>query len=451
MSVFGGFAGSPGGGSDKGLSLGLMQTLKLAWADEDLRQRLLFVFYMFVIYTAGVHIPVPIPGLAADQLNKLMENNSFLQLLNMFSGGGFKRLSIFALGLSPYITASIILQVLTQAWPEWKKELQEGGEYARKKQNRRTRALSLVLCYLQGYGFLQMFKAGGLALQPLQMFTVLTFWTAGSMFCLWLGEKISENGIGNGVSLMIFAGIIISVPTTFAKIGEMVSGGTLPIYKVIFLLVEFVAVTWLVVFFSVAQRRIPIQHMKRNVGTKVLGGQTQYLPLSVNMVGVIPIIFAISLLNLPYQFSTYFPMGSTPHDVFRNIGEYLNPMAPFPKGIVGCISYAALIFFFTYFYTAVQYNVEDISDQLKRSGSFIPGIRPGKQTKDFLDGVISRLTIVGAGFLSIVALLQYVAPALTGVTGLNMLGGTTLLILVSVALETLRQIEANLLMKQYGS
>lgn len=453
MSVFGGFAGAGPLGGDKGLSLGLMQTLKLAWADDELRQKLIFVFGMFVVYVFGVHLPVPIPGISAAALMEKQGDNAFLQLINAFTGGGLRRMSIFALGLGPYITASIILQVLTQAIPEWKKELQEGGEYSRRKQNQRTRFLSIALCYLQGYGYIQMLKNyGGFQIVTYgQILSVLTLWMAGAMFCLWLGEQITEKGIGNGVSLMIFAGIIVSLPQTFERVGQAVSDGVLAPWKIAILIALFIGTTWLIVYFTVAQRRIPIQTMRRQIGTKVMGGKTQYLPLSVNMVGVIPIIFANALLGLPYQFSTYAPKDSPIRNFFENLSKWLYPGSPFPKGVVGSLVYAGLILFFTYFYTAVQYNVEDISDQLKRSGSFIPGIRPGKQTKDFLDGVISRVTLVGAVFLAIVALVQYIAPSLTGMTGLSIVGGTTLLIVVSVALETMRQIEAHILMKQYGS
>lgn len=211
----------------------------------------------------------------------------------------------------------------------------------------------------------------------------------------------------------------------------------------------FLVTTWLIVLFTTAQRRVPIQHMRRQAGLRTLGGGTSYLPLSVNMAGVIPIIFAVSLIFIPSQIGAAMP--GTPVGEFMNtLGEWLNPMSPFPKGLVASILYTALIFFFTYFYTAVQYNVEDISNNLKRGGSFIPGVRPGKQTKDFLDNVISRITVVGAAFLAFVALIQYVAWSVTNVQGVNIIGGTSLLIMVSVALETMRQIEANLLMKRYG-
>jgi len=257
------------------------------------------------------------------------------------------------------------------------------------------------------------------------------------------------------VLLMIFAGIVFSLPGQIDLIRHEI-GYTVSWFGVAFVIVAFIATTWGVVYFTTAQRRIPVQHMRRMVGTRAQGGSTSYLPLSVNTAGVIPIIFALTLLYMPAQFSSFFPATSPIHTFLSNVSDYLSPTfqtssAYWYKPVIGCLAYAALIFFFTYFYTAIQLNVEDIADNLKRAGSFIPGVRPGKQTKDFLDGVISRITIVGAAFLSAVALVQFVVPGVTHMAKINVIGGTTLLIMVSVALETMRQIEANLLMKQYGS
>ncbi len=447
MSVLGG-GGSPFG--DRGLRLSLTDTLRMAWADPELRQKISFVLLMFAVFALGVNISVPIPGISSEELFKRLENIPFFQFLDVFGGGALRRVSIFALGLNPYITASIIIQILTASIPAWKKDLQEGGEYARRQQNKKTRLLTMILCLLQGYGLL------GLMTQavPLSQFdkaTVVIFWTCGAMFILWLGEQISEKGIGNGVSLMIFAGIMISLPTQAKAVWNQVVVGVAQWYQLVFLAVIFIAVTWLIVLFTTAQRRIPIQHMRRQIGTRMIGGQTSYLPLSLNLAGVIPIIFAVSLIYIPAQFANWFPPNSSPYKFFDAIALYLIPNFTFPAGLVGSLLYTFLIFFFTYFYTAIQYNVEDIANHLKRAGSFIPGVRPGKQTRDFIDGVISRITVVGAFFLAVVALLQFLAPAITGVQNVGYFFGTSLLILVSVALETMRQIEANLLMKQYGT
>jgi preprotein translocase subunit SecY len=456
VSVFGGGIDYTNRG-DKGLSIGLMQLFKLAWADPDLRQRILFVLWMFAVFTLGVHIQVPIPGLRAGAMDDIMQHNDFLNLLNSFGGGALKRVSIFSLGLNPYITASIILQVLTQANPAWKQEMKEGGEFARKQQNKRTRLLSLGLCIVQSLAFLRMLETAFLGSNAISQpwgigikVAVTIFWTAGAMFQLWLGEQISEKGIGNGVSLMIFAGIIIALPTTFSIISNDIHQGITQWYQVALLALIFVATTWVVVLFTTAQRRIPIQTSRRQVGHRSLGGQTSYLPLSVSTAGVIPIIFAVSLLFLPAQFAGYFPSGPI-HDNLLKLSEWLSPIGANGKWIVGSLVYTAMIFGFSYFYTAIQYNVEDMADHLKRANAFIPGVRPGNKTKEFLDGVISRVTIVGAAFLAVVALTQYWGPAAVHIQRMSIIGGTTLLIVVQVALETMKQIEANILMKQYGS
>ena len=446
--------GGGGGGGDRGLKMSLVDTLRLAWADEDLRSRIVFVLFVFGVFALGVHIPVPIPGIDSSTLIDKLKGVPAIEYLNMFGGGALRKVSIFSLGLNPYITSSIIMQVLTNAFPTWKKELQEGGEYARKQQNRRTRFLTLFLCIFQGWGLLRIIQT---ALPTgstwVTQLVIITFWTAGAMFMLWLGEQISERGIGNGTSLMIFAGIILSLPTTGEMLLQGFRDGAIAWWSVVLVFVIFIAVTWLIVYFTTAQRRIPVQHMRRMVGTRMMGGQTSYLPFPVNSVGVIPIIFAVALLGIPGQVSLMLGGETTPLGSFMaQVGEYLTPALTFPKGIAGIILYTALIFFFSYFWTAIQYNVEDISNNLKRGNSYIPGVRPGKQTKEFLDGVISRITIVGALFIAFVAIIQYLSPSLTGVPRqyVSVIGGTSLLILVSVALETMRQIEANLLMKQYG-
>lgn len=458
MSLAGGWGGAMGGTGtsrgDKGLRMSLVDTLRLAWADPDLRQRILFVLFIFGVYALGVHIPVPIPGMDPKQFEDVMRNNAMLQMINMFGGGGLRRISIFALGLTPYITSSIIMQILTQATPAWKKEMQEGGEYARRQQNRRTRMLTLVLCLFQGYGLLTMMHQGGVLVGTTWSWQVIApvmlFWTAGAMFVLWLGEQVSERGIGNGVSLMIFAGIIITLPSLLEQVGMAAREGLVSWFQVAIVAALFAATTWFVVMFTIAQRRIPIQHMRRQFGTKAMGGQTSYLPLSLNLAGVIPIIFAVSLVYMPSQFAMMAPAGTWFHDSLMTVARFLSPDFTRPEGYIAALIYMMLIFFFTYFWTAIQYNVEDIANNLKRGGSYIPGVRPGKQTRDFLDGVISRITIVGAFFLAIVALSQYVVPLIMPVSGLSMLFGTSLLIMISVALETMRQIEANILMKQYG-
>lgn len=454
MSWMGAGDMSYGGGGDKSLKMNLADTFRLAWADPELRARLKFVFFIFAVYALGVNIPVPIPGVNTAQLESMMDSNQFLQLMSMMGGGAIKKISIFALGLTPYITASIIMQVLQAAYPQFKQEMKEGGQYARQKMGRRTRFLSIGLSLFQGWGIFQMFKQLGVVPSGAPATTglvVVIFWMAGSMLMLWLGEQVSEKGIGNGVSLLIFCGIIISFPQIVKVISGAVAGGSTSWFSVILTAALFFAVVWFIVYFTIAQRRIPIQHMRRQLGTQQMGGQTSYLPFSLNMVGVMPIIFAVSLIYMPAQFATMFGPTSTVGSFFEKLSRFLSPNFTTWQGFIGAFAYILLIFFFTYFYTAIQFNVDDIADNLKRGGSFIPGIRPGKQTRDFLDKVISRVTIVGAGFLALVALTQYVIPLFMNVQSINMVFGTSLLIMVSVALETMRQIEANLLMKQYGA
>lgn len=462
MSLPSGFGGGgtytgAGNRGEKNFSLPLTETFRLAWADQDLRQRIVFVLIMFGVFALGVHVPVPVPGFDSATIMDILNKIPQFDLLNMFGGGALRRLSIFALGLNPYITASIIMQILQSALPQWKKEMQEGGEYARQQMNKRTRALTLGLCLIQGWGLLAIMKQAPqiAAISLGYQLIIILFWTAGSMFMLWLGEQISEKGIGNGVSLMIFAGIILSLPYQSQRMIQGVNNGAIHWWSLAIIFGIFLIATWFIVYFTTAQRRIPIQHMRRMIGTKMMGGQTSYLPLSVNMAGVLPIIFAVSLIGLPFQVSTMLGGERTPAgNFFYVLSDYLNPSSRrVDHAIIGSIAYTVLIFFFTYFWTAIQYNVEDISNNLKRGGSFIPGVRPGKQTKDFLDGVISRITIVGAAFIAVVALLQYISPRIAGIPPgnyISIIGGTSLLIMVQVALETMRQIEANLLMRQYG-
>jgi preprotein translocase subunit SecY len=455
VSIFGGgITPNPRGGA--GLTMPLLQTFRQAWADPDLKGRLIFILAMFGVFVLGINIPVPIPGVNQAFLADAVKNIPLFAFMNIMGGGAVRRLSIFALGLNPYITSQIIMQVLTTAIPQWKKDLEEGGDYARQQQAKRSRGLSLFLCFAQGYAFYA--AMAGTKAVPYNFYLIastLIFWTAGSMFMVWLGEQISQKGIGNGVSLMIFAGICLSAPAQFGQlwtnIQNRVPGS---ITTAIVDIIIFLGTAWVVVLFTTSQRRIPMQHMRRQFGTKTIGGQTSYLPIPVNTAGVIPLIFAISLLYIPQQVAMFISSRNPKLGAqLMDFTGWLSPAAEFPKNLVGCLFYAVLIFFFTYFYTAIQYNVEDIANNLKRGGSFIPGVRPGKQTKDFLDAIISRVTIAGAAFLTVVALAQYIGPALSGQRnmGLNVIGGTSLLIMVQVAIETMRQIEASLLMKQYGN
>ena len=449
MSYVGSGAGK--GAGDKGLRLSLFETLRLAWADDDLRSRLQFILMILCVYALGVNIPVPVPGISPGAIEDLVKNNAMFQILNTIGGGAFKRISIFALGLNPYIVASIILQVLTYGIPQWKEELKEGGEYARRQQNKRTRLLTIALCIFQGSGLLTMMGSVVAGVTPMHRVLIILFWTAGSMLLLWLGEQVSERGVGNGISVLIFTGIIISLPGIVQALAEGAQQGSIPFWRIGILVLIFFATTWFIVLFTIAQRRIPIQHMRRNFGTKAVGGQVSYLPIAVAMAGVIPIIFAITLIYMPAQFQTMFPPNSPGFNILGEVAKFISPDFTSWTGIVGALVYMGMIFAFTYFWTALQYNVEDIADNLKKGGSYIQGIRPGNQTKDYLNGVVSRITFIGASFLAVAALTQFVLPLVIPQLArtIGLVAGTSLLIMVSVALETMRQLEANLITKQY--
>jgi preprotein translocase subunit SecY len=344
------------------------------------------------------------------------------------------------------------MQLMSVAIPALKVEKQEGGQFARQKEAQRTRLLTLVLCVFQSWGLIQLFRQGFPALGLLDYGAIILIWTAGAMLVLWLGEQIQEKGIGQGVSLMIFAGIVVSFPALIERLGKEVSDDPSKTWRVILLTAIFVGVTAIVVYFTQAQRRINIQHMRRSVGTKAVGGGSSFLPIPVNAAGVIPIIFAVSLVYIPSQFAMFAQPGSLWSQTFNTIGEFFSPQ-PTSAGytwIIGSLIYAALIFFFTYLWTSIQYNVEDIAVRLKQTGAYIPGVRQGKQTEQFLDGVISRITFVGAAFLTFVALIPYWVPLITKLDGFQIIGGTSLLIIVSVVLDLMRQIEANLIMRGYN-
>lgn len=431
----------------------LADTLRAAWNEPELRERILFIFAIFGVYVIALNITTPIPGINPSEIQQVLKDNAYLNLLNLFGGGALNKISIISLGLNPYITSSIIMQLMTVAIPSMKKEEMEGGQYARMKKAQKTRLLTLVLCAFQSWGLIQIFKQSLPALSGFHYFSIIMIWTAGAMLVLWLGEQIQEKGIGQGVSLMIFAGIVVSFPMLISNIATELRDGTAQFWQPLLLVIIFVAVTALVVYFTQAQRRINIQHMRRNVGTKAMGGGSSYLPIPVNAAGVIPIIFAISLVFIPAQFASFAPAGSPWNDTLTAIASWFNPTpgsTAWYQWIVGSLLYAAMIFFFTYFWTAIQYNVEDIATRLKQSGAYIPGVRQGKQTEQFLDGVISRITIVGAIFLTLVALIPYWVPLITRLDGFQIVGGTSLLIIVSVVLDLMRQIEANLIMRGYG-
>jgi len=411
----------------------------------DLRRRILFVFGMFAVFVVGLHIPVP--GVDQERMAALAQGG-LLNLFDVFSGGAFGRFAIFAMGIMPYINASIIFQLLGIAVPRIA-ELAKEGESGRKKISQYTRWLTIALALLQAsmtclmlrQGELPILQVGGLGLIPI----VLTL-TAGTCFLMWMGEQITDKGIGNGVSLIIFAGIVARMPYDVARTYDLWRSGILVWTQILLLIVIWVGTIAGIIYITRGERRITIQSAKRVVGTRMYGGGSSYLPIPVNSAGVIPIIFAIAIALLPAQIAQ-FMSGAEGQlgEIMTKLERFFNPGGNW----VASAFYFLMVIFFTYFYTAVTFNVADVSDNLKKYGSFIPGIRPGRPTERHLDKVLSRITLAGALFLGVIALLSFYVPKITGVQSFSVVGGTSLLILVGVALDTLRQIEAHLVMRQY--
>lgn len=428
------------------ISTNFLEALGGAWKLPDLRQRLLFVFAMFAVYAVGLHIPVP--GVNREVMEQIFQRSDLLGVLNMFAGGALRKFTILALGLNPYISAAIIMQIFAYALPSIRELQKEGGEAGRRKIAQLTRYLTVGIAYFQSVGFITQFSAmGGLNMTPFQKVILVPLaLTSGAMFLLWLGEQITEKGIGQGVSLMIFAGIVASMPYQIEQTLNFLRVGAIQAYQVVALLVIFVATVWGIVYVTQSQRRIPIQHVRRIIGRRQTMGGTSYLPIPVNAAGVIPIIFAISLQLMPLTLANMTPAHwGWVHEWMQKIARVLSP----GESIFGSLLYAGLIFLFTYVYVAIVFNTDEISDNLKKYGSFIQGVRPGKPTADYLDAVVTRVTVAGALFLAAIALLQYWVPDLTGVRTFTLAGGTSLLIMVGVALDFIRQIEAQMAMRQY--
>lgn len=400
---------------------------------------------MFAVYVVGLHIVVP--GVDPRVLGERL-SGGLLDILNAFTGGALKNFTILAMGIMPYINASIIMQLLTIAIPQLE-ELQKEGASGQKKIKLWTRWLTGGLAVIQGFGMTAMIQgwgavsfAPGLEGLPARLQIVLTL-VAGTAFLMWLGEQITEHGIGNGVSIVIFIGIVATLPSMIAQTLEVELGAGNYI-GLLLLGILFVATISFMIAVTQAQRKIPIQHVKRVVGNKMYGGQSSFLPLKVNSAGVIPIIFAVSIQLFPSTIVNMLFHG----DQTNRWVQLANWFAP-GGSAVGSLIYAALIIGFTYFYTAVTFNVKDVSDNLKKWGSFIPGIRPGKPTQDYLDKVMTRITLAGAVFLAVIALMQYWIPALTQIQTFTLVGGTSMLIVVGVALDTMQAIESHLLMRHY--
>jgi preprotein translocase subunit SecY len=411
----------------------------------DLRRRILFVFGMFVIFVFGRHIPAPnvSPEAAAG-----MVQGGLLNLLDAFTGGALGKFSVLALGIMPYINASIIFQLLGIAIPRVA-ELAKEGETGRKKLSQWTRWLTILLAIIQAVMLcawmsqseLPIIQARGLGIIP-----IILALTGGTCFLMWMGEQITDKGIGNGISLIIFVGIVARMPRDVATTYELWRSQNISWVNILMLLIVWLFTIAGIIYITKGERRITIQSAKRVVGTRIYSGGSSFLPIRVNTAGVIPIIFAIAVIMLPGQITQFLGgVGDPWRGYISTLASFFNP----GESWVASAFYFLLVVFFTYFYTAVSFNVADVSDNLKKYGSFIPGIRPGRPTERHLDRVLSRITLAGALFLGVIALLSYYVDDITGVTSFTVVGGTSLLILVGVALDTVQQIEAHLVMRQY--
>jgi len=413
------------------------------FSDEMLRKRIFFVIGALVVFRIAA--AVPIPGVDIAALNQFFRNNQFLGLLNVFSGSGLSNLSIVMLGVGPYITGSIIMQLLTMMSPKLKAMYHEEGELGRKKFTQYSRLIAVPLAMLQGYGLLVLLARQGVlaALNPFEMFGNVLIITAGSILLMWLGELISEFGVGNGVSLIIFAGIVSRIPTVTSQlIASGFDQSQIPTYLA-FLVAAVVIVAGVIVM-TEAERPVPITYAKRVRGGKMYGGVSTYLPLRVNQAGVIPIIFALSILLFPRLIGGF--LSGLSNGTAKAIGEFLK--ANFTSGWLYSFFYFILVFLFTYFYTAVTFDPEAIATNLQKSGAFIPGVRPGEATAEHLAKILTRTTFAGATFLSFVAVLPLAMQSITGNTMLA-IGGTALLIVVSVVLDLIKKMDAQLSMREY--
>jgi preprotein translocase subunit SecY len=421
----------------------MWEKLRQIWFVKELRNKILFVLTMLFIFRIMAH--VPIPGINVENLKNLFESNQLLGLMNLFTGGGMQNFSVVMLGIAPYITSSIIFQLLTMIIPKLE-EMQKEGEAGRAKINQYTRMLTVPLAALSTYGMITMFKQSGQGIIDemaiFQLVTTVITVTAGTIFLMWIGELISEKHIGNGISLLIFAGIIASVPTQVQQTIATFEASNIAALAA-FVVIGIVTVAAIVII-TEGQRNIPVSYAKRIRGMRMYGGVDTHLPLKVNQAGVIPIIFAVSIVLFPPMIGQFFVGSSTPWlassaqfviDIFQNQFFY-------------AVIYFILVVAFTYFYTAVVFHPTQIADNLQKQGGFIPGIRPGRTTSDFLSYVSNRIILGGALFLGTVAILPNIVQSATNVTTL-VIGGTSLLIIVSVVIETVKQIESQLVMRNY--
>ena len=413
----------------------------------ELRKKLAWTILILCMYRVGVHVPVP--GIDAGALSHFFASmqGSVFALLDMFSGGGLSNVSVFALGIMPYISASIILQLLQVVSPEIKRMAKEEGQAGKRKITQYTRYLTVAITLIQGLGIATMLEGmtspegAPVVMNPgweFRLVTIATL-TAGTILIMWLGEQITAKGIGNGISLIIFSGIVVGIPSALLRSYQLIKAGDMNVLFAIFILIMMLAVLVGIVFVERAQRRIPIQYAKRQIGRKMYGGQTTHLPLRINTAGVIPPIFAQSLLLFPATVA-----GFSTIDWLQQVVAWFQPTS-----IVYNVVFVALIFFFCFFYTAIIFEPKDIAENLKKAGGFVPGIRPGEKTREYIDHVLTRLTLWGGIYISIISVLPMLLIAQFNVP--FYFGGTSLLILVGVAIDFMGQVESHMISQQYGS
>lgn len=411
---------------------------------KELRNKILFILALLVVYRLAANIPLP--GVDVLALKRLFEENAFLGLLNIFSGGGLSNISIVLLGVAPYITASIIMQLLTTLVPSLERLYKEEGEQGRQKFNMWTRWLTVPLAALQSFSMLSLLRSQNILgdISAFNMAVIILCATAGTVFLMWLGELITEKGLGNGVSMIIFAGIVSSLPTSFSRFISTWDPSQIFTY-IIFLLLAAVTVAG-VIFINEGQRTIPVAYAKRVRGAQVYGGSATHLPLKVNQAGVIPIIFAVSIILIPTMIANFLAQSANVKvaSMAATVSAFLQD-----KWVYGG-AYFLLVVIFTYFYTAVVFDPAKISENLQKQGGYIPGIRPGATTADYLYHIINRITLAGALFLGVISVLPFIVQGMTGIQAFS-LGGVSILIVVSVVLETIKHIQSQLTMRSYES
>ena len=411
---------------------------------KELRDKILFILALLVVYRLAANIPLP--GVDVLALKRLFDQNAFLGLLNVFSGGGLSNISIVLLGVAPYITASIIMQLLTTLVPALERLYKEEGEQGRQKFNMWTRWLTLPLAALQSFSMLSLLRSQNILgnITPFTMIVIIICATAGTIFLMWLGELITEKGLGNGVSVIIFAGIVSSLPTKFSRFVSTWDPSQIFTYLIFFALAAVTIAA--VIFINEGQRTIPVAYAKRVRGAQVYGGSATHLPLKVNQAGVIPIIFAVSIILIPTMVANFLARSANVNvaSIAVSVSAWLQN-----QWVYGG-AYFVLVVLFTYFYTAVVFDPVKISENLQKQGGYVPGIRPGTATADYLYHIINRITLAGSFFLGAIAVLPFVVQAITGIQAFS-LGGVSILIVVSVVLETVKHIQSQLTMRSYES